>query len=222
MSVEIKTPLTHNIYNPDIWKETYELTIFILNKIGKTLNGEDLIIQNAIQREINFYNKVMSKLVEFLETDKKAIILFDIDETIVSYEDNIDRVRPIFLKLVQDLKLKFNDIKIWILTGRWEENIKKQIKKWSLSHIKYLFDLEYIFSSRDSSWINSLDQRFKSNEPWNIQKINVMYDLKITHSNTKFILVDDRINEDFEDLWEWIIIWKNEYFVHWELIWISK
>lgn len=212
----------------NIGVDMIELVVFIFNKINTILKDysyeeDNITLNRAIQQELNFYNKVILGLVGLLNPNKENVILFDLDETIIQNVDWWDKVRPIFFKLVKDLRLKFSGIKIWILTGRGENNIKEQIKNWSLSHIKDLFDTDYIFSSRDSEEYCIHDESFpQSNLPGHVQKVNAIFDLKNIYPNTKFILIDDQADESFEKLQLWIVIWKKEFFVYWELIWVSK
>lgn len=207
-----------------VWENISDLLVFIFNKIDVILNNKNCLkLQLAIQKELNFYNKIISWIKVLYDTNKENVILFDLDETILQNIDWIDNVRPIFFKLIQDLRVEFKGIKIWILTGRWEKNIKKQLQNGTLSHIQTLFDQDYIFSSRNSEQNYIYDELFPpSNFPWHIQKVNAIYDLKNINLNTKFILIDDQADEFFEKLWLWLVIWREEFFVFWELIWISK
>lgn len=212
------------IKNKYVWENISDLLVFIFDKIDIILSAKNsLELQLAIQQELNFYNKVISWIKALFDTNIENVILFDLDETILQNIDWVDNVRPIFFKLIQDLRVEFQGIKIWILTGRWENNIKKQLQNWALSHIQTLFDQDYIFSSRNSEQNYINDEVFPpSNLPWHIQKVNAIHDLKNINSNTKFILIDDQADEIFEKLWLWLVIWREEFFVFWELIWISK
>lgn len=212
-----------NIWSLDLVK----LRDYICFNIGATIEQIwNRNIENALQRELNFYNKIFSRIPKILHPTKINVLLFDIDETIAQSIDQIDYVRPIFLKLVKDLKIKYPNIIFWILSWRWKNNILNQITQWSLTHIWDIFSKDYIFSSREHNSEDFENTVFtpssKSYNLWYPQKANALHQLQSNFSAANFILIDDAIDEKLEELWMGIVIGKDDFFAHGEVIGVKN
>lgn len=215
--------IKNNIWNKiDFLLKTYWEDNDLLLEIRK---NQDL----AIQIEENFYKKVLIKIIELYIPNQENIVLFDLDETIVNRysENNEDYVRVSFFELHKFIKTNFTNIHFWILTARWESNLHLQLESWSLSHIKEMFNKNYIFSSRevqDSYFENEIFNPWEDvySTYWHINKSNAFHRIIDSEKFKNYILVDDVIDPVFEKLWYWVAVWKEERFVFPEITGIKK
>lgn len=216
----------------EIKNSIYKKTVSLVS--GWEENNELLfqIIKNkklAIQSEEKFYQKVLTKIIELYIPNQENIVLFDLDETIVNKdsESGDDYVRTSFFDLHKFIKSNFTNIDFWILSSRWKENLGLQLESWSLSHIKELFNRNYIYSSREiqeyyfeSDIFNPWNDKHYSS--WHINKSNAFHKIIRNDESRNYILVDDVIDYIFEELWYGIVLWKDEIFVYPNITWVKK
>ncbi len=160
---------------------------------------DESILDKKINGEINFYKKILNSVnkAQKENLDKKIILLFDIDETLVSVkrkENGYDHIiRPSAINLLQEIQ-KIGAVN-GILTTRDLEAFKKQLDG-ELKDFKSLINQDYVYSSRGVFVSNNTEEQIKKeNESFasgDIEKVFYLNNLiKENKDNEIFVPVDD-------------------------------
>lgn len=175
-------------------------------------------LQSFKQKEIWFYNLVLSKLNEYVgETpeSRPIYLFFDIDETIAHKDMQWrDVIRPSLKFLLSTLKEQYPTIHFAICSARGEEYVQQFIT----DHPEYAFEVWY--SSRklssdllDVSWGKDLTMG-------HYNKARAMIDITDKYPSSYCILVDDSIGFPFEEKKMWIPISSVAFYGYPEARWL--
>lgn len=161
---------------------------------------DESILDKKINGEINFYKKILNSVnkAQKENLDKKIILLFDIDETLVQaklnkYSEYDHIIRPSAINLLQEIQ-KYGAVN-GILTTRGLEAFKKQLDG-ELKDFKSLINQDYVYSSRGVFVPNNIEEEIKKENnsfvPGDIEKVFYLNNLiKEKKDNAVFVPVDD-------------------------------
>lgn len=170
------------------------------------IHEEVEILEKNIQREKEFYVIMLAKITHAIENwwdkSKKKLLLFDLDHTLVADGESTLRVGGLIL--LEKLQEKYRDnISIWICSSRSHFGIQAVFDKHpDIFGTEY----DYMFSCREYDYIYhkpiELIKQWRwsmSRDQFYFEKVNSLIQIQNDHKDVYPILIDDIIDESFEE-----------------------
>lgn len=174
-------------------------------------------VERQFENEREFCRIIYDKVQALTqESPKEIILLFDIDDTIGIVRGDKFIVRPSFGSFLEELKAKFPNIRIGILSNRPLERLNEQISDpetaYSFAEVGKYFDKDLVYSSRgEKIYTLSSDTKkklrallpkidFDEEERLSLGQMEKLHNYaKIAdeHPKTQVMLVDDMVPEKF-------------------------
>ncbi len=171
-----------------------------------TIEQRPQAISKLINKEAEFMDNIIKSIclkVSACKDVNNTVILWDIDDTLTRSRWKI--IRDSFKFIHEAIHNLFPGIEFGICSARWKEHINEEFYPLYDNY----FNKDYIFSSRNDSydlWGNDRETWWEITGMAYINKINAYNRITKENPDKEFILIDDMIDEKFEELKHWIAI----------------